>query len=149
MIFRFNLDFHGPADNSGHCEQERAQATGNLLIINPKHISLKPQRHLNTAKASQRNNVTQIFQLVFFFCIIVYYSIGFTQSTLKFWRQISKNGDGALLIIRKILMLVSFQNKTNFVSFRFRFLVDTKNYTKERRKRINTIFSKDLFKMIY
>ena len=107
MIFRFNLDFHGPADNSGHCEQERAQATGNLLIINPTHISLKPQIHINTAKASQRINVTQIFQLVFYFFLIVYFSIGFTKSTLEFWRQISKCGGWALLIIRKILILVS------------------------------------------
>ena len=30
--------------------------------------------------------------------IVVYYSIGFTKSTLEFWRQISKRGGGALLI---------------------------------------------------
>ena len=39
--------------------------------------------------------------------IIVYYSIDFTKSTLEFGRQISKSGGGALLISRKILMLVS------------------------------------------
>ena len=34
--------------------------------------------------------------------VTVYYSIGFTKSKLKFWRQICKSGDGALLISRQI-----------------------------------------------
>ena len=39
--------------------------------------------------------------------IIVYYSLGFKESALKFWREISKIVVGALLIRRKISMLVS------------------------------------------
>ena len=39
---------------------------------------------------------------------IVYYSIGFTKSALKFWRKISNKGGGSLLILRKILVLVLY-----------------------------------------
>ena len=38
---------------------------------------------------------------------IVYYTTGFTLSTIQFWKQISKRWVGALLIIRKILIPIS------------------------------------------
>jgi hypothetical protein len=67
--------------------------------------------------------------------LIVYYSIGFTKSTLKFWRQISKSGDGALLISRKILILVSLNQRCTIFSriFCLMFLIDAINPKVEKK----------------
>ena len=42
--------------------------------------------------------ILEFFLLTLFDYIIVYYSIGFKESALKFWRQFSNFWDGALLI---------------------------------------------------
>ena len=55
------------------------------------------------------NLLLRCFQIAKSTIQIVYYSIGVTFmiiSTLEFWRKISKSRGGALLISRKILMLV-------------------------------------------
>ena len=67
--------------------------------------------------------------------IIVHHSIGLTKSTLEFWRQISKSGGGALLISRKILMLVS--KNQNYKIFSCIFCV---MFLIEARKEIKSFF---------
>ena len=74
--------------------------------------------------------------------IIVYYSIGFTKSTLKLCQQISKSGGGALLIRRKILMLVSENQhcKIFFRLFCLMFLVGAIKPIVEKKSKTCFIF---------
>ena len=69
----------------------------------------------------------------------------FTKSTLEFWRQIIESGGGALLIIRKIVMLVSWNQYCTIFSpiFCLMFLIEgIKHYVEKKFKTCSIFFTR-------
>ena len=73
------------------------------------------------------NNLMQVLELlVLCNALLVYYSIGLTESALQFWQKIDKSGGGYLLIRHQFLMLVSVNKHCTIFSciFCLMFLID-------------------------
>ena len=106
------------------------------IKVNFRYMVLKfefTHTHTRTRRYSQNSCLFPSY--LHLLNIIVYYSVGFTDSASKFWRQNYKNMDVPLLIRRKILMLFSLN-----IFLYIMFLIDAIKLNVEKKFKTCFIF---------